>query len=114
LVTFLLAHKNTLRSLTLLETSLVRLGNSQNTWECILTEIGQGLRLESLTLAKLTDTLLDWAPGVQPRKLFDEKDKRWENRPSDYQAYYHDNIHQILHGGEIQSFDPPQTDTKQY
>lgn len=114
LVTFLLAHKNTLRLLTLLETSLVRLGNSQNTWECTLTEIGQGLRLESLTLAKLTDTLVDWAPGVQPRMLFDEKDKRWEDRSSDYQAYYHNHIHQILHGEGIQSLDPPETDAKQH
>ncbi|OAL42690.1 hypothetical protein IQ07DRAFT_669069 [Pyrenochaeta sp. DS3sAY3a] len=64
LVTFLLAHKNTLRLLTLTQTSLVRLRNPRNTWESTLTNIGQGLRLESLTLAKLTDTLVDWAPGV--------------------------------------------------
>ncbi|OAL42637.1 hypothetical protein IQ07DRAFT_525751 [Pyrenochaeta sp. DS3sAY3a] len=106
LVTFLLAHKNTLRLLTLTQTSLVRLENPQNTWEFTLTEIGKGLCLESLTLAKLTDVLVDWSPGVQPRMLFDKDDKRWQDRLSDYETYYQDCIHRILRGEEIYTLDP--------
>jgi hypothetical protein len=67
----------------------------------ILTEIGQGLRLESLTLASLTDTLEEWALGVQSRMLFDEEGKRWEDKPGDYAAYYYDRIHCVLLGEEI-------------
>jgi hypothetical protein len=107
LVSFLLAHKNTLRSLTLTRTSLVRLGDPRNTWEPTLTEIGQGLRLESLTLASLTDTLEEWALGVQPRILFDKKDKRWENQSDKYEAYYNDCIQRAIHGKDISTLDPP-------
>jgi hypothetical protein len=107
LVSFLLAHRNTLRLLTLTRTSIVRLGDPRNTWEPTLTEIGQGLCLDSLTLANLTDTLEKWAPGVQPRMLFDKEDKRWEDKASDYEAYYYDRVHRILQGEEIHSLNPP-------
>ncbi|OAL42513.1 hypothetical protein IQ07DRAFT_686273 [Pyrenochaeta sp. DS3sAY3a] len=54
-VTFLFAHKNTLLILT-------------------RTSLGQGLRLESVTFTKLTDTLENWGPGVQLRMPFDRED----------------------------------------
>jgi hypothetical protein len=114
LVTFLLAHKKTLRLLTLTRTSLVRLRDPRNTWESTLTEIGQGLRLESLTLANLTDTLEDWVPGIQPRMLFDREDKHWENKSSNYDAYYNDIIRRIVHGDDISSLDPPQAEAEQH
>jgi hypothetical protein len=107
LVSVLLAHRDTLRLLTLTRTSLVRLGDPRNTWEPTLTEIGQGLRLESLTLTNLTDTIKEWALGDQPRMLFDKEDKRWEDKASDYEAYYYDRVHRILQGEDIHSLDPP-------
>ncbi|KAK7177733.1 hypothetical protein PSPO01_16218 [Paraphaeosphaeria sporulosa] len=73
LVRFLLAHKDTLRSLTLTRISLVRLGDPLNTWELTLTEIAQGLSLNSLTLSNLFDFPQEWARGVQGRMLFDSK-----------------------------------------
>jgi hypothetical protein len=114
LVKFLLARKKTLRFLTLIRMSLVRLRDPRNTWEPTLTEIGQGLRLESLTIANLTDTLDDWGPGVQPRMLFDKEDKRWENKICDYEAYYNDIIRRIIHREDISSLDPPQAEAEQH
>jgi hypothetical protein len=114
LVTFLLACKNTLCSLTLIRTSLARLRDPRNTWEFTLTEIGQGLSLKSLTLAKLTDTLGDWDAGVQPRMLFDEEDKRWGNEMGGYEAYYTDSVRRIICGDDISSLDPPQDETGQH
>lgn len=44
------------------------LGDPGNTREPTLTEIGQGLRLEALTLTRVIDTLEEWGLGVQPRQ----------------------------------------------
>jgi hypothetical protein len=39
--------------------------------------------------------------------LFDKEDKRWEDKASDYEAYYNDHVHRILQREEIHSLDPP-------
>ncbi|KAF2850621.1 hypothetical protein T440DRAFT_468206 [Plenodomus tracheiphilus IPT5] len=88
LVQFLIAHKDTLRSLTLTRMTLVRLDNPLNTWEVTLSEIAQQLSLESLTLSKLCDFPQEWSRGVQDRMLFDLEAKIWQGKASEYQAYY--------------------------
>jgi hypothetical protein len=106
LLKFLLAHKDTLRFLTLTRTSLVRLGNHRNTWEPTLTEIGRCLRLESLSLSTLCDTLQDWGPGVHKRMLFDVDDHVWKGRASEYEAYHDRVVARVLHGEVIDSLQP--------
>ncbi|KAF2006572.1 hypothetical protein P154DRAFT_517627 [Amniculicola lignicola CBS 123094] len=96
LVQFLLAHKHTLRSLTLTRMSLVQLGNPLNTWEPTLAEIAQGLSLESLTLSKLCDFPQECNRGVRERMLFDSEDEFWQGKTSEYHAYYDAAIGRIL------------------
>jgi hypothetical protein len=112
LVGFLLAHRSTLHSLTLTRTSLVRLGNPRNTWELTLTEIGQGLRLKSLTLSKLCDTLQDWSPGVEHRVLFDVEDSLWKGKTSMYEAYHSAMVGRVVRGENVGSLDPPRSEAE--
>jgi hypothetical protein len=37
----------------------------------------------------------------------DKEDKCWEDKPSDYAAYYHDRMNRVLLGEDIDSLDPP-------
>ncbi|KAJ6267415.1 F-box domain protein [Bipolaris maydis] len=103
LMGFLLVHKDTLRRLTLVRTSLVRLGDYQNTWEPTLTEIGQRLCLEFLSLSTLCDTIQDWAPGVCRRMLFDIKDDVWQSKESEFEAYHSAVVARVLRGEVIDS-----------
>ncbi|CAN9188042.1 unnamed protein product [Alternaria alternata] len=106
LVQFLLAHKLTLRSLTLTRMTLVRLGDPLNTWEMTLAEIAQGLTLSSLTLSKLCDFPQDWSGSDQKRMLFDSEAEIWQGKASEYHAYYDAAIGSILRQEGRQSLDP--------
>ncbi|KAJ6267741.1 F-box domain protein [Bipolaris maydis] len=106
LMGFLLAHKDTLRCLTLVPTSLVRLGDYRNTWEPTLTEIGQCLCLEFLSLSTLCDTIHDWAPGVCRRMMFDVKDNVWQSKESELEAYHSAVVARVLRGEVIDSLQP--------
>jgi hypothetical protein len=53
LVKFLLAHRDTLRSLILICILLVRMGDPLNTWETTLAELAQSLTLSPLFLSRL-------------------------------------------------------------
>ncbi|KAJ6276556.1 F-box domain protein [Bipolaris maydis] len=103
LMGFLLAHKDTLRRLTLVRTSLVRLGDYRNTWEPTLTEIGQCLCLEFLSLSTLCDTIQDWTPGVCRRILFDVKDNVWKSKESEFEAYHSAVVARVLRREVIDS-----------
>lgn len=106
LVRFLLAHKDTLRSLTLTRLSLVRLDDPLNTWEVTLNEIAQGISLTSLTLSKLCDFPQDWSRGVRERVLFDSEAGIWQGKTSEYYAYYGAAIGSILRQEGGHSLDP--------
>lgn len=106
LVQFLLAHKLTLRSLTLTRMTLVRLGDPLNTWEMTLAEIAQGLTLSSLTLSKLCDFPQDWSGSDQKRMLFDSEAEIWQGKASEYHAYYDAAIGSILRQEGRHSLDP--------
>jgi hypothetical protein len=80
LVQFLVAHKDTLRSLTLTRMTLVRLEDPLNNWEVTLDEITRELSLESLALSKLCDFPEDWSRGVQNRMLFDFEAELWRGK----------------------------------
>ncbi|KAI1523217.1 F-box-like domain containing protein, partial [Pyrenophora tritici-repentis] len=106
LVKFLLAHKDTLRSLTFTRMSLVRLGDPLNTWEITLAEIAQGLSLSSLTLSKLCDFPQEWRRGVRERMLFDSEAAIWQGRISEYHAYHDAAVGRILRREGGHSLDP--------
>jgi hypothetical protein len=97
---FLLACKDSLRSLTLIRTSLVRVGNPLNTWESTLTEIGHCLSLQSLTLSTLYDT--PEASGEE-RVLFDPDSHIWSDKRKEYEAYHTAIVARILRGEVIDS-----------
>lgn len=106
LVQFLLAHKDTLSSLTLTRMSLVRLEDSRNNWEVTLAEIVQGLSLKTLTLSKLCDFPQEWTREVQNRMLFDIDDEIWQGKISEYHAYYDAAIGRILRQESFFSLNP--------
>ncbi|KAF2023770.1 hypothetical protein EK21DRAFT_118432 [Setomelanomma holmii] len=106
LVQFLIAHKDTLRSLTLTRMSLVRLEQPLNTWEVALAKFAQGLCLSSLTLFKLCDFPQDWSRGVQERMLFDPEAAIWQEKTSEYHTYYNTVIGRILRQEGRYSLDP--------
>ena len=95
---FLLACKDLLQSLTLIRTSLVRVGNPLNTWEPTLTEIGRCLCLESLTISTLCDT--PEASGYE-QILFDPYGDSWKDKGKDIKAYYSAIVARILRGEVI-------------
>lgn len=100
LMEFLLACKDSLRSLTLIRTSLVRVGNPSNTWEPTLTQIGHCLSLESLTLSTLCDT--PEASGYE-RILFDPHSDIWKDKRKEFEAYHSAIVARILRGEVIDS-----------
>lgn len=100
LMEFLLACKDSLRSLTLIRTSLVRVGNPLNTWEPTLTEIGRCLCLESLIISTLCDT--PEASGYE-RVLFDPHGHIWRDKRKEFEAYHSAIVARILRGEVIES-----------
>ncbi|PVH90586.1 hypothetical protein DM02DRAFT_620946 [Periconia macrospinosa] len=106
LVQFLLAHKDTLRSLTLTRMSLVRLEDPRNNWEVTLAEIAQGLSLQSLTLSKLCDFPQEWSRGVPERMLFDSEAEVWQGKTCKYHAYYDATVGRILRQEGKHSLNP--------
>jgi hypothetical protein len=109
LLQFLLAHKDTLRSLTLTRVTLVRLGDPLNTWELALTEIGQGLSLTSLALRNIFDFPQELRTGVveeQGRMLFNSEDIMWKGKIAEYCAYYEATIGCVLRQETILSLNP--------
>ncbi|KAF1346391.1 hypothetical protein EJ07DRAFT_144203 [Lizonia empirigonia] len=100
LMEFLLACKDSLRSLILIRTSLVRVENPLNTWEPTLTEIGHCLSLESLTLSTLCDT--PEASGDE-RVLFDPYGHIWRDKRKEFEAYHSAIVARILRGEVIDS-----------
>jgi hypothetical protein len=97
LTRFLLAHKATLRSLTLARVSLVRLGSSLGTWDSVLVEISHALSLENLALTQLCDFVpLLGSDKTRRRVLFDVKDAVWQGGTSQYQVHYQTVINRIL------------------
>ncbi|KAF2022504.1 hypothetical protein EK21DRAFT_83216 [Setomelanomma holmii] len=86
---FLLAHKTTLRSLTLTRVTLPRLGNPSNTWEVVLDELAQDLSLEALALTKLCDFVpQQGSKKTRERILFDMDAAIWEDETRAYHDYY--------------------------
>ncbi|PVH90747.1 hypothetical protein DM02DRAFT_577639 [Periconia macrospinosa] len=116
LVEFLLAHKNTLRSLSLERVTLVRLEqnslgaweeDSLGTWELTLGDIGKNLSLTTLDLSTLHDFASSvGGGGAQQRTLFDSGADLWRGETAQYHDYYHSTIDQILRGHHIVSLDP--------
>ncbi|KAH8688619.1 hypothetical protein GQ44DRAFT_667713 [Phaeosphaeriaceae sp. PMI808] len=106
LVQFLLAHKDTLSSLTLTRMSLVRLEDPRNNWEVTLAEIVQGLSLKTLTLFKLCDFPQEWTREVQNRMLFDIEAEIWQGKTREYHAYYDAAVGRLLRQESCHSLDP--------
>lgn len=99
LMRFLLAHKDTLRSLALTRVSLVGPEtpiNKLNLWEVTLAEIAQRLSLKSITLSKLCDFPQDTIYGARQRVLFDSKAKFWQGKINEYRGYYDAAVGRIL------------------
>lgn len=104
LTTFLSAHKETIRSLALSNTTLVP---SKGTWEVTLGKIAECLDLKTLAL----DTLYDfpiYENTIRPknRVLFNPEAEIWKDKSSLYRHYYNKMVNCVLQRGKIGSLEP--------
>ncbi|KAH7111806.1 hypothetical protein B0J11DRAFT_543073 [Dendryphion nanum] len=104
LMTFLSAHKETLRYLSLSNITLIP---SKGTWEVTLSKIAECLVLKTLALNTLCDfPLCENNIRLKDRVLFNPEAEIWKDKSNLYRQYYDKMVNCVLQRGRIDSLEP--------